>query len=219
MYPQAEAEALRAALQQAAILELGDLGLEATSRRAGAIAGGGAAANGEVRKWNGLADYIASLGPKQKVKAKGWAAALPSLQLSQLSSETPATHFLLCLASSLALPCLSSTRKKLMLPMRGARTLHPRRILHRRVRSGVPPKSAHTCARAQSMLTDSIEPSTVEAMRRLVAFMVGEVNPSKAPEVQVARDSLASLCLWQLVVGYQLRDAEATGKAKELRGR
>lgn len=69
------------------------------------------------------------------------------------------------------------------------------------------------------MLTESIEPSTVEAMRRLVAFMVGEVNPEKSPEVEVARDSLASLCLWQLVVGYELRDAEATGKAQELRGR
>lgn len=66
-------------MQQAAILELGDLGLEATSRRAGAVAGGGAAANGEVRKWNGLADYIASLGPKQKVKAKGWALKNPRL--------------------------------------------------------------------------------------------------------------------------------------------
>ena len=69
------------------------------------------------------------------------------------------------------------------------------------------------------MLTDSIEPTTIEAMRRLVNFMVGEMNPDKASEVDLARGSLASLCLWQLVVGYQLRDAEATGKANELRGR
>jgi hypothetical protein len=32
----------------------------------------------------------------------------------------------------------------------------------------------------------------------------------------VDRASLASLCLWQLVVGYKLREAEATGKEKLL---
>jgi hypothetical protein len=37
--------------------------------------------------------------------------------------------------------------------------------------------------------------------------------------VGLGRSQLATLCLWQLVLGYQLRDAEATGKGKGLRGR
>jgi len=41
----------------------------------------------------------------------------------------------------------------------------------------------------------------------------------KAREFSVDRSTLASLCLWQLVTGYKLREAEATGKAKELMGR
>ena len=63
-----------------------------------------------------------------------------------------------------------------------------------------------------------LQPATVEAMRRLVAYMVGETNPEKIDEFSLERGSLASLCLWQLVTGYRLRDAEATGKANELRG-
>jgi len=70
----------------------------------------------------------------------------------------------------------------------------------------------------KARLTDNIEPATVEAMRRLVAYMVGETNPEKIDEFSLERGSLASLCLWQLVTGYRLRDAEATGKANELRG-
>mmetsp|Transcript_51318 Transcript_51318/g.95421 ORF Transcript_51318/g.95421 Transcript_51318/m.95421 type:complete len:463 (-) Transcript_51318:91-1479(-) len=74
-------------------------------------------------------------------------------------------------------------------------------------------------AKQKLLLTEGIEPTTVEAMRRLVAYMVGETNPSKAREFSVDRSTLASLCLWQLVTGYKLREAEATGKAKELMGR
>lgn len=68
---------MRAALQQAAILELGDLGLQASSSsspggsgNSSSAAAGAGAAGGDVRKWSGLADYIASLGPKQKASAE-----------------------------------------------------------------------------------------------------------------------------------------------------
>ena len=77
----------------------------------------------------------------------------------------------------------------------------------------------------KAALTDGVEPATLEAMRRLVGFMISEASPGgpkpkgKAVKFAVERSSLASLCLWQLVVGYQLRDAEATGRAKELQGR
>ena len=46
-----------------------------------------------------------------------------------------------------------------------------------------------------------------------------EMNPEKEKDFDISRDSLASLCLWQLVLGYKLREMEATGKAKEIRGR
>ena len=62
------------------------------------------------------------------------------------------------------------------------------------VRGGTPEFRMSCCAPAQ-----------VEAMRRLVAFMVGETNPTDQDEFGIERGSLASLCLWQLVSGYQVR--------------
>jgi len=70
---------LRGALQQAAVLELNELGLDASraaSAGAAAVSGSSSsnsdsanAGSGEMRQWNGLAEYIASLGPKQKVNS------------------------------------------------------------------------------------------------------------------------------------------------------
>mmetsp|Transcript_64963 Transcript_64963/g.89235 ORF Transcript_64963/g.89235 Transcript_64963/m.89235 type:complete len:470 (-) Transcript_64963:328-1737(-) len=72
-------------------------------------------------------------------------------------------------------------------------------------------------------LIAGIEPKTLEAMKRLVNWVVGEKDvvgvPDKNGKLSLDRNSLASLCLWQLVLGYKLREAEATGEAKMLKGR
>jgi len=71
-------------------------------------------------------------------------------------------------------------------------------------------------------LTEGIEPDTVEAMRRLVQWMIGEDTVGEPEEdglYHVDKGSLASLCLWQLVLGYKLREFEATGEARDIAGR
>ena len=60
-------------------------------------------------------------------------------------------------------------------------------------------------------------------MRRLVAWVVSEEDVVGTPDdrgrLSLDRSSLASLCLWQLVLGYKLREAEAKGDAKVITGR
>lgn len=59
-------------------------------------------------------------------------------------------------------------------------------------------------------------------MRRLVRWMIGETLADAKEDdgsISIDRGGLASLCLWQLVIGYKLREAEATGKAREIMGR
>ena len=75
----------------------------------------------------------------------------------------------------------------------------------------------------RSALTTNIAPATTEAMRELVDFMIGG-GPAGADgvqseqEVTLSRDVLSQICMWQLVLGYRLREAEATGEAQKRLG-
>ena len=68
--------------------------------------------------------------------------------------------------------------------------------------ASLPPKQ-------RDRLTEGIEPATVEAMQRLVGWVVGETEivgqTEKKGTLTLDRNSLASLCLWQLVLGYKVR--------------
>ena len=68
--------------------------------------------------------------------------------------------------------------------------------------ASLPPKQ-------RDRLTEGIEPATVEAMQRLVGWVVGETEivgqADKKGNLTLDRNSLASLCLWQLVLGYKVR--------------
>ena len=74
--------------------------------------------------------------------------------------------------------------------------------------ASLPPKQ-------RDRLTEGIEPATVEAMQRLVRWVVGEVeivgHPDKKGNLTLDRNSLASLCLWQLVLGYKVRGGGGRG--------
>lgn len=72
-------------------------------------------------------------------------------------------------------------------------------------------------------LTASIQPEVVEAMKQLVSYVVKETFEADAPpkpdmELEISRDALAQICMWQLVTGYRLRQAEAKGEALERLG-
>lgn len=67
-------------------------------------------------------------------------------------------------------------------------------------------------------LTEGIQPEIVETMKKLVDFVLegGENGPRKdVPKDQIEMElpgsALQQLALWQLVLGYRLREAEATG--------
>jgi len=76
-------------------------------------------------------------------------------------------------------------------------------------------------------LTEGISPEIVETMRRLVDFVLegGDsgkgkkelTNAQKAQmEMEIPGSALQQLALWQLVLGYKLREQEATGDYKKL---
>ena len=65
----------------------------------------------------------------------------------------------------------------------------------------------------------------VSAMRMLVAYILRRPGPegqassdedvlSKEDAVTIEGDKMTQLCLYQLVLGYKLREAEATGEAQ-----
>jgi hypothetical protein len=66
-------------------------------------------------------------------------------------------------------------------------------------------------------LTDSVQPEIMETMKLLVDFVlqggVGRKNqvPRDKMEMELPGSALQQLALWQLVLGYKLREAEATG--------
>ena len=73
------------------------------------------------------------------------------------------------------------------------------------------------------MLTSGISEDVVTAMRQLVNFILrspsGEGALDKDTAVTLEQAKLQQLCLYQLVLGYRLREAEATGEASDAVGR
>mmetsp|Transcript_48624 Transcript_48624/g.97021 ORF Transcript_48624/g.97021 Transcript_48624/m.97021 type:complete len:168 (-) Transcript_48624:195-698(-) len=71
-------------------------------------------------------------------------------------------------------------------------------------------------------LTSSISDDVVSAMRELVKYILrspsGDGPLAKEEEVTMEQGKLQALCLYQLVLGYRLREAEATGEADEAIG-
>jgi hypothetical protein len=67
-------------------------------------------------------------------------------------------------------------------------------------------------------LTEGISPEIVEAMRMLVDFVLagsdnvdGKDLPREEMEMEIPASALQQLALWQLILGYRLREAEAKG--------
>jgi len=76
-------------------------------------------------------------------------------------------------------------------------------------------------------LTKGISPEVVDTMQRLVNFVLEGGDSAKARrdlteeekaqmEMEIPGAALQQLALWQLVMGYRLREAEATGEYKKL---
>jgi hypothetical protein len=69
-------------------------------------------------------------------------------------------------------------------------------------------------------LTKGISPDVVEAMKRVVEYVVdgGKTRPKKDEnaEMEIPGSALQQLALWQLVLGYKLREAEATGEYRKI---
>ena len=76
-------------------------------------------------------------------------------------------------------------------------------------------------------LTDGISPEIVETMKRLVDFVLEGGDSAKGPqglsdtekaemEMEIPGSALQQLALWQLVLGYRLREEEASGEYKRL---
>jgi hypothetical protein len=72
-------------------------------------------------------------------------------------------------------------------------------------------------------LTEGIQPEIVETMKMLVDFVLeggdsgkGKKIPKEEVEMELPGSALQQLALWQLVLGYRLREAEATGEYLKL---
>lgn len=65
-------------------------------------------------------------------------------------------------------------------------------------------------------LTEGISPEVVDSMKRLVEFVLNDGRPETKgvadgkKEIELPGSALQQLALWQLVVGYRLRETEAT---------
>jgi hypothetical protein len=72
------------------------------------------------------------------------------------------------------------------------------------------------------MLTSGISDEVVDAMKQLVTYILrapsGEGTIGKEESVTLEQAKLQQLCLYQLVLGYRLREAEATGEAQNAIG-
>jgi len=67
-------------------------------------------------------------------------------------------------------------------------------------------------------LTEGISPEIVETMKMLVDFVLeggesgkGKAVPKEQMEMEIPGSALQQLALWQLILGYRLREAEAKG--------
>jgi hypothetical protein len=73
-------------------------------------------------------------------------------------------------------------------------------------------------------LTEGITPDVVDTMKMLVKYVL-DGGPNKAgaidmeKEIDIPAGALQQLCLWQLVLGYRLREKEAEGDYKERLGK
>lgn len=73
-------------------------------------------------------------------------------------------------------------------------------------------------------LTEGITPEVVDTMKMLVKYVL-DGGPNKAgaieteQEIDIPAGALQQLCLWQLVLGYKLREKEAEGDYKEKLGK
>jgi len=77
-----------------------------------------------------------------------------------------------------------------------------------------------------STLTEGISPEVVDAMKLLVDYVLDDKNTNKRSpernrhsgpkELEIPGSALQQLALWQLVVGYRLREAEATGEYRRM---
>jgi EF-hand domain pair/Protein of unknown function (DUF760) len=72
-------------------------------------------------------------------------------------------------------------------------------------------------------LTEGISPEIVDTMKLLVDFVLeggqsakGKNVPKNEMEIELPGSALQQLALWQLVLGYKLREAEATGEYRKL---
>lgn len=72
-------------------------------------------------------------------------------------------------------------------------------------------------------LTEGIQPEVVQTMKMLVDFVLeggGSARRKDVPKDQIEMElpgsALQQLALWQLVLGYRLREAEATGEYLKL---
>lgn len=69
-------------------------------------------------------------------------------------------------------------------------------------------------------LTEGIAPETVETMKLLIKFVLEGGNKKKKmdldQEMELPGSALQQLALWQLVLGYRLRENEAKGEYKKL---
>jgi hypothetical protein len=73
------------------------------------------------------------------------------------------------------------------------------------------------------LLTSGISEDVVAAMKQLVTYILRAPNGNEPlardAEVTLEQAKLQQLCLYQLILGYRLREAEATGEANEQIGR
>ena len=73
------------------------------------------------------------------------------------------------------------------------------------------------------LLSSSISEDVTTAMKQIVTYILrapgGEGPLDKDAEVTLEQQKLQQLCLYQLILGYTLREAEATGEADEALGR
>ena len=72
-------------------------------------------------------------------------------------------------------------------------------------------------------LTEGISPEVVDAMKMLVDYVLdrgqtksGQKNIKRNQEMDIAGSALQQLALWQLVLGYRLREQEATGEWRRM---
>lgn len=72
-------------------------------------------------------------------------------------------------------------------------------------------------------LTEGIQPEVVETMKKLVDFVLEGGNGASRKnvkkeemEMELPGSALQQLALWQLVLGYRLRELEATGEYMKL---